>query len=293
MNAGLSDTPCAEQDPVGYAGGLVEISRSFKRTLALPRAMVTPEKTLSCAGVPISSLSPTEACALLVECGVNGPAAPMDVHLCNAYTLALADRNPEYRELLKGSALNLTDGMSVMWANQFLHRSQNAPRERVRGTDLFLNVVSAGNDKQLRHYLLGSTPDVLESLSNNLRRRCPAALIVGSESPPFRDLTERECEEQIQRLIKSRAQIVWVGLGTPKQDFEVIRLARQIPLVFVAVGAAFDFVAGNKREAPKWMQRAGLEWFHRMLSEPRRLWRRYLFGNARFLKAVIRHRKDQ
>jgi N-acetylglucosaminyldiphosphoundecaprenol N-acetyl-beta-D-mannosaminyltransferase len=257
------------------------------------RAMVTPEETLSCAGVPVSSLTPKEACALLVECGVNGPVGPMDVHLCNAYTLALADRSPEYREILRESALNLPDGMSVIWANQLLHRGQIAPRERVRGTDLFLNVVSAGNDKQLRHYLLGSTPDVLESLSNNLRKRCPAALIVGSESPPFRDLTDREREEQIQRLTKSRAQIVWVGLGTPKQDFEAIRLARQIPLVFVAVGAAFDFVAGNKREAPMWMQRAGLEWFHRLISEPRRLWRRYLFGNVRFLKAVIRHRKDQ
>ena len=116
----------------------------------------------------------------------------MDVHLCNAYTLALADRSPEYREILRGSALNLPDGMSVMWANQLLHRGQIAPRERVRGTDLFLNVVSAGNDKQLRHYLLGSTPDVLASLTNNLRKRCPAVLIVGSESPPFRDLTDRE-----------------------------------------------------------------------------------------------------
>jgi N-acetylglucosaminyldiphosphoundecaprenol N-acetyl-beta-D-mannosaminyltransferase len=255
--------------------------------------MVTPEETLSCAGVPVSSLTPKEACALLVECGVNGPVGPMDVHLCNAYTLALADRSPEYREMLRGSALNLPDGMSVVWANRLLHRGQIAPRERVRGTDLFLNVVSAGSDRQLRHYLLGSTTDVLESLSDNLRKRCPAVVIVGSESPPFRDLTDREREEQIQRLTKSRAQIVWVGLGTPQQDFEAIRLARQIPLVFVAVGAAFDFVAGNKREAPMWMQRAGLEWFHRLISEPRRLWRRYLFGNARFLKAVIRHRKDQ
>jgi N-acetylglucosaminyldiphosphoundecaprenol N-acetyl-beta-D-mannosaminyltransferase len=217
----------------------------------------------------------------------------MDVHLCNAYTLALADKRPEYREMLRGSALNLPDGMSVMWANRLLHRSQIAPQERVRGTDLFLNVVSAGGERQLRHYFLGSTPDVLESLSGNLRERWPATQIVGVESPPFRELTDSEREGQIQRLTDSRAQIVWVGLGTPKQDFETFRLARRIPLVFVAVGAAFDFVAGNKREAPKWMQRAGLEWLHRLISEPRRLWRRYLFGNARFLIAAIRYRKDQ
>jgi N-acetylglucosaminyldiphosphoundecaprenol N-acetyl-beta-D-mannosaminyltransferase len=255
--------------------------------------MLTPENTLNCAGVPISSLTPKEACALLVEAGLNGPNGPLDVHLCNAYTLALADKSREFREMLRGSALNLPDGMSVMWANQLLHRGQFAPRVRVRGTDLFLNVVCAGSDQQLRHYLLGSTPDVLESLTKNLRERCPAALIVGSESPPFRDITDLEREDQIQRLTESRAQIVWVGLGTPKQDFEAIRLARRVPLVFVAVGAAFDFVAGNKREAPVWMQRAGLEWIYRLVSEPRRLWRRYLFGNARFLMAVIRHRRDQ
>ncbi len=290
---GHSDTPWAEQDPVGYAVGLVEISSEFKWASALLDAMMTPEETLSCAGVPISSLTPSEACALLVERGVNGPVSPMDVHLCNAYTLSLADKSPEYREMLRGSALNLADGMSVMWANRIIHRGQIASRERVRGTDLFLNVLSAGNDRQLRHYLLGSTPDVLESLLDNLQELCPGALIVGSESPPFRDLTDCEREEQIQRISKSRAQIVWVGLGTPKQDFETHRLARQVPLVFVAVGAAFDFVAGKKREAPTWMQRAGLEWFHRLISEPRRLWRRYLFGNVRFLRAVIRHRNEQ
>jgi N-acetylglucosaminyldiphosphoundecaprenol N-acetyl-beta-D-mannosaminyltransferase len=291
--AGFAETPCAERDCVRYDVGLVQFSRAFKRTTAPLRAVMKPEKTWSCAGVPISPLTPNEACAVLVECGVKGPVGPMDVHLCNAYTLALADKSPEYREILRESALNLPDGMSVMWANRLLHRRQIASRQRVRGTDLFLNVVSVGNDKQLRHYLLGSTPDVLKSLSHNLRKRCPAVLIVGSESPPFRDLTDRECEEQIQRITESRAQIVWVGLGTPKQDFETIRLARRIPVVFVAVGAAFDFVAGNKHEAPMWMQRAGMEWFHRLISEPRRLWRRYLFGNARFLKAVIRHRNDR
>ncbi len=255
--------------------------------------MVTTRETLSCAGVPISSLTSKEACALLVENGLNGPASPMDVHLCNAYTLALADKSSDYRQILKRSALNLADGMSIVWANQLLHRRQHALQARVRGTDLFLNVVGEGNDRRLRHYLLGSTPDVLEALSNKLRERYPGAQIVGSESPPFRDLTERECEDQIQRLTMSGAQIVWVGLGTPKQDFEVARLARQIPLVFVAVGAAFDFIAGNKREAPIWMQRAGFEWIHRLSSEPKRLWRRYLFGNARFLRAAIQHRNDQ
>ena len=91
----------------------------------------------------------------------------------------------------------------------------------------------------------------------------------------------------MDRILKSDAEIVWVGLGTPKQDYEAARLAGRLSMVFIAVGAAFDFVAGHKNEAPTLVQRAGLEWAYRLISEPRRLWRRYLFGNVRFLWAVI------
>ena len=258
-----------------------------------PGVVTHPLTNLRCAGVDISTLTRSEACELLVDSGVNGPVGPMDVHLCNAYTLALADRSPAYRGLLNESGLNLADGLPVIWANRVLHRDQPAPKDRVRGTDLFLDVIAAGTEQQVRHYLLGSTPEVLEALSENLRRLYPGALLAGTESPPFRELGEAEREEQVRRITESGAQIVWVGLGTPKQDFETARLARQIPAVFVAIGAAFDFVAGSKREAPVWMQRSGLEWTHRLMSEPRRLWRRYLFGNARFVGALIRYRKER
>lgn len=255
--------------------------------------MVThQQKNLRCAGVDISTLTRSQARAMLVRSGVNGPVVPMDVHLCNAYTLALADSDPDYKELLNESGLNLADGLPVIWANRVLHRGEPAPKERVRGTDLFVDVIGAGVEHQVRHYLLGSTPEVLDALSENLRRRCPGALIVGTESPPFRELSEAERADQVIRLKESGAQIVWVGLGTPKQDFETARLAREIPVVFVAVGAAFDFVAGTKKEAPEWMQRTGLEWTYRLMSEPRRLWRRYLFGNARFVAALIRNKKE-
>ena len=257
-----------------------------------PRVVTHPLKDLRCAGVHISALTRSEACAVVIHSGVNGPVGPMDVHLCNAYVLALADVSPTYKGMLNESGLNLADGLPIIWANRVFHRGQPAPKDRVRGTDLFLDVIAAGTEQQVRHYLLGSTPEVLEALSENLRRLHPRALIVGTESPPFRELNETEREEQVKRLSESGAQIVWVGLGTPKQDFEAARLARQIPAVFVAVGAAFDFVAGNKREAPMWMQRSGLEWAHRLMSEPRRLWRRYLFGNARFVGALFRYRKE-
>ena len=131
---------------------------------------------------------------------------------------------------------------------------------------------------------------MLGELETAVRRHYRRAAVVGTDSPPFRSLSDEERAHQADRIRASGAQIVWVGLGTPKQDFEVARLARELPLVFVAVGAAFDFVAGTKRQAPQWMQRNGLEWTFRLASEPGRLWRRYLFGNARFVYAASRRR---
>ena len=248
----------------------------------------SPRTVLSCAGVPITACLPGEAAEEVVRLATSGRDAGADVHLCNAYTLALADNDPAFRSLLRHSTLNLPDGKSVVWANRLLHRDVNVPEVRVYGPDLFLDVVALGRASGLRHFLLGSTPAVLERLGAELVRRFPGADIVGSSSPPFRELTEQEDAEQIRLLASSGAHVVWLGLGTPKQDWEAARLAAAVPAVFCAVGAAFDFVAGTKKQAPDWMQRRGLEWFYRLATEPRRLWRRYLFGNARFLKAVSR-----
>ena len=212
----------------------------------------------------------------------------MDVHLCNAYTLALADRDPAFRAMLGRASRNFPDGQSVVWANRLLHRRAVVPRARVYGPDLFLDVVALGRSVGLRHYLLGSTPEVLERLADELCRRFPGAEIVGMTSPPFGTFSEAETRRQVRLLTASGADVVWIGLGTPKQDWESARLAALVPAVFCAVGAAFDFVAGTKRQAPLWMRRSGLEWLHRLATEPRRLWRRYLLGNVRFLHAVAR-----
>ena len=224
----------------------------------------------------------------MVRLATSGRDTGADVHLCNAYTIALADKDPELRSLLRRATLNLPDGTSVVWANRVLHRHASVPDVRVYGPDLFLDVVALGRAAGLRHFLVGSTPDVLERLARELGRRFPGATIVGTSSPPFRDLTGSETAEQTRLLRSSGAQVVWLGLGTPKQDWEAARLAAAVPAVFCAVGAAFDFVAGTKKQAPAWMQQRGLEWSYRLATEPRRLWRRYLFGNARFLTAVTR-----
>jgi N-acetylglucosaminyldiphosphoundecaprenol N-acetyl-beta-D-mannosaminyltransferase len=243
-----------------------------------------------CAGVPITACSPGEAAQHVVDLATGPLATGVDIHLCNAYTLALADRDAWMHELLGRAGVNFPDGKAVVWANRLAHPEKDLPTERVYGPDLFLEVFDRGQQVGLRHYLLGSTPAVLAAMTDRLLADYPAARIVGAESPPFRDLTVLEQDEQADRIRRSHAQIVWVGLGTPKQDHESARLAAALPVVAAAVGAAFDFVAGTKRQAPLWMQRRGLEWLFRLLSEPRRLWRRYLFGNARFLWAVRKRR---
>ena len=243
-----------------------------------------------CAGVPITACTRAEAARRVLDLALDPGPSGVDIHLCNAYTLALADRDPALADVLRRAGVNFPDGKSVVWANQLTHRDLGLPSERVYGPDLFRDVLSLGQDLGLRHYLLGSTWPVLGELETAIRRRYRRATLVGTDSPPFRSLSGEELAHQADRISASGAHIVWVGLGTPKQDFEVARLARELPLVFVAVGAAFDFVAGTKRQAPQWMQRNGLEWLFRLSSEPGRLWKRYLFGNARFLYAASRRR---
>jgi N-acetylglucosaminyldiphosphoundecaprenol N-acetyl-beta-D-mannosaminyltransferase len=254
-----------------------------------------PRPTVNCMGVPIAGHTPLSAAREIIRLAllqrdtrVPGSDGGSDVHLCNAYTLALADRNPELRAVLQRAALNLPDGQPVVWANQLLHRGTPLPATRVYGPDLFLDVFRLSQDEGVRHFLLGSTPEVLDAMTAELRWRFPRARIAGVCSPPFRPLGPGELDAQRQHILASGADLVWVGLGTPKQDLHAARLAAALPVVCVAVGAAFDFVAGSKPQAPRWMRRGGLEWTFRLGCEPRRLWRRYLFGNSRFVLGVAR-----
>ncbi|MCC3652577.1 WecB/TagA/CpsF family glycosyltransferase [Streptomyces sp. S07_1.15] len=260
---------------------------------------------VSCLGVPVTAHTREGAARRVVDRALHtreareahrsaraGTAAfapaGSDVHLCNAYTLALADRDPVLLRILRSAFLNLADGQPVVWANQLLHRGTALPRGRVYGPDLMLDVFSMSQGTGLRHYLLGSTPEVLAALQRELRRRFPRAVLAGSCSPPFRSLTAQELRDQEEDIRTRGADIVWVGLGTPLQDHRAAELSAALPVVTMAVGAAFDFIAGSKRQAPSWMQQGGLEWLFRLGCEPRRLWRRYLFGNARFIGGAVR-----
>jgi N-acetylglucosaminyldiphosphoundecaprenol N-acetyl-beta-D-mannosaminyltransferase len=156
----------------------------------------------------------------------------------------------------------------------------------VYGPDVMEAVLARGGG--LRQYLLGGSEQTLVALRAEIARRWPNSVVVGAESPPFRPLSDSQRQEQDARIAESGAQLVWVGLGTPKQDWEAARLARSLPVVALAVGAAFDFLAGTKAQAPVWVQRCGIEWAYRLAHEPRRLARRYFWGNPRFLLAAAR-----
>ena len=135
---------------------------------------------------------------------------------------------------------------------------------------------------------------MLAALGQQISTRFPNALVVGCDSPPFHEPSQQDLEERDRRIIASGATMVWVGLGTPKQDWEVARLAETLPVTALAVGAAFDFLAGTTTQAPGWMQRSGLEWAYRFAREPRRLAKRYVWGNSLFIvegsRTVLRNR---
>ncbi|TXH41566.1 MAG: glycosyltransferase [Actinobacteria bacterium] len=213
---------------------------------------------------------------------------PTAVHFANAYTIALADSDAAYAGLFtRSQAVNLTDGMPVAWVGRRAYGQSSDQWPRVYGPDVMEAVLA--RDSAVRHYLLGGDERTLETLQHVIARRFPSARVVGAESPPFRPMTPDEIAAQDQRIRDSGAQIVWVGLGTPKQDWEVSRLAAEVSVVAMAVGAAFDFIAGTKPQAPVWMQRTGTEWLYRLASEPRRLTKRYLWGNPRFIRAAVRN----
>lgn len=248
----------------------------------IPRALVGP---LDFSVIPLN-----EAVRLIVKLGNAELPSGVPVHFCNAYNVALADSDSAYCDLVNSGALVFSDGTPVVWAGRRLHPALASRWTRVYGPDVMSGVLSASDASGPRHYLLGSTPETLALLQSQIATRWPSAVIEGSESPPFRAMSADELAMRDQRIRDSGATLVWVGLGTPKQDHEVARLATSLPVVALAVGAAFDFLAGTVSQAPAWMQRSGLEWSYRLAQEPGRLAKRYLWGNPRFVVAVARQR---
>jgi N-acetylglucosaminyldiphosphoundecaprenol N-acetyl-beta-D-mannosaminyltransferase len=195
-----------------------------------------------------------------------------------------AREEPATADALRGATLAVPDGQPLVWALKALGHGEAT---RIYGPDLMAAFCARAAEQGIPAYLYGGrTPEALAMLQARLRERFPGLPIAGSYSPPFRPLTEGERAEVAERIDRSGAAVVWVGIGQPKQErwMHEMRPLLAAPLL-VGVGAAFDFHAGLVSQAPPWMQGAGLEWLYRLSREPRRLWRRYARYNPRFVAA--------
>jgi N-acetylglucosaminyldiphosphoundecaprenol N-acetyl-beta-D-mannosaminyltransferase len=195
-------------------------------------------------------------------------------------SLVLAHDSPDFRRAINEADLVVPDGMGVVWALRLLGCRQ---AQRVYGPDTTLAVLDAAARERIPVGFYGGAPATLARLVDVVRARFAGIEIAYACSPPFRPLTPQEDEQVVEAINASGARILFVGLGTPKQELWMAAHRGRVRAVMLGVGAAFDFIAGTKPQAPRWMMRIGLEWFFRLCTEPRRLWRRYLINNPRFL----------
>lgn len=234
--------------------------------------------TLPVLGVPMHVIQPQEAVALISTWARQRQSKA--VGICNAHSLVTARQDRRHEASLLAADLRTPDGAPVAW----MMRKLGARRQpRVSGPDLMLDYCAhaAANGESI--FLLGSTPDTLDKLQARLRSTWPTLRIAGAVSPPFRALSEEEDAALTQQINDSGAGTVWVSLGCPKQERWMAEHRGKVNAVMVGVGAAFDFHAGTIQRAPEWMRDNGLEWLHRLGSEPGRLWKRYLVTNSLFV----------
>ncbi len=196
-----------------------------------------------------------------------------------------AQTDEPFRRILNGAFLCTPDGMPMVWLGKLRGHSEMS---RVYGPDLMLDVCGWSETSGCRHFFFGGAPGVAEQLRDKLTARFPKLPVAGCYTPPFRPLNADE-EKRLQETVRvARPDILWVGLSTPKQEkFMAEFLPKLDVTLMVGVGAAFDFHAGRVRQAPRWMQRSGLEWFYRLCQEPRRLAKRYLKNNPVFALKIV------
>jgi N-acetylglucosaminyldiphosphoundecaprenol N-acetyl-beta-D-mannosaminyltransferase len=200
----------------------------------------------------------------------------------NAYSVMLGREKSEYRDQVNRAGYVMADGMSVVWALRLL----GASAERVHGDDLFLAYCERFPKR--RHFLLGGAEGQPERVAAFLRAKTPALEIAGCRATPRRPIPNDENQRILESIRAARAELVWVGMGTPAQDEWMAANAGEVKVPMVGVGSAFDLLAGNTRAAPKWMKENGLQWLFRLAQEPRRLGRRYLVYNPLFVWHVGR-----
>ncbi|MDR0902719.1 MAG: WecB/TagA/CpsF family glycosyltransferase [Opitutaceae bacterium] len=239
-----------------------------------------PIPTFNVLGVAVRAMNlPTATAAIL-----DAVRARRKGYVCLAavHGISEAQRDPELKRAYNRALLATTDGMPLVWLAKW--HVGGGGIGRVYGPDLMLEVFRATQDGGAAHFLCGGAEGVAELLKQKLLEKFPRARITGTWCPPFREPTGDDEKQLAAAVSAARPDIMWVGLGAPKQELFMARhLGALDTTLMIGVGAAFDFHAGKLRQAPRWMRRCGLEWFFRLCAEPRRLWRRYLVCNPLFI----------
>ena len=223
-------------------------------------------------GVEVSAISMANAVEQIDAWIEN--QTPNSVSLSPGHAIMECYTQPELRRLYNQSGLTTPAGMAIVWILKLRGFHQV---ERVYGPDLMRRMFSLSRENHYRHYFYGGALGVPEKLILAMQKTYPDLNVVGYESPPFRPLTTEETVAMIKRIKESKADIVWVGIGSPRQEIWMASHLSEIECpVLVGVGAAFDFLSGTKLQAPHWIQKIGFEWLFRLASEPKRLWKRYI-----------------
>lgn len=232
-------------------------------------------------GISVTTLAET-----MVLFDSRNPERALTVNACNVHSVMSARSDRDLAQALAESDINTSDGVPLVWV---LRTRGFRDHARMYGPDLAEYAFEHGLSRGWRHFFYGATRETLDQLEKNLRAKYPDMLIAGTHAPPFRPETAEERAHVLQAIRESAADMVWVGLGMPKQEKWMFEVRNELPgKVLVGIGAAFDFFAGTKPQAPLWMQRRGLEWMFRLGTEPRRLWRRYAWNNPAFLLLWLR-----
>lgn len=244
--------------------------------------MMEPSKAIV-LGVPVDAISFTQAQNRVLAWGKAHESRY--VVLANVHVVVTASREPAFGAVVAAADMATPDGAPVAW---MLRKLGHVGQERVSGPDLMWALLGRCASEGLPVYLYGSTPQTLQLLIERTKFAFPGLQVAGFESPPFRALTAQEDADAVSRINASGAGLVFVGLGCPKQEHWMLAHRGQVNAVMLGVGAAFDFHAGTVSRAPVWMREHGLEWLHRLASEPRRLWKRYLVTNTLFVLLAAR-----
>lgn len=204
----------------------------------------------------------------------------------NVHTTVMSSEDPSYCAVQNGGIMAIPDGGPL----SSVGRKRGAFKmQRTTGPDYLREILKISEENGYRHYFYGSSRETLDKLKEHLMREYPGVQVAGMYSPPFRSLSTEEDQKIIQMINESHADFVWVGLGAPKQELWMYEHQGKIGGFMVGVGAAFDYLAGNIKRAPMWMQKTNMEWLYRLFQEPKRLFKRYVYTNTKFIwYAVIR-----